>query len=100
MKLLSDTQCWLWWFAQPERLNEDAIAQIADETNELWVSVASIWEIGIKVAIYKTVDSDSITISEINRIKGTSFSKARSSTKGLYFFNSFSLLCTRALRVE
>lgn len=50
MKLLLDTQCWLWWFAQPERLSEEAIAHIADETNELWFSVASIWEIGIKVA--------------------------------------------------
>jgi len=53
VKLLLDTQCWLWWFAQPERLNEAAIAQILDETNELWLSVASIWEIGIKVAIGK-----------------------------------------------
>lgn len=53
MKLLLDTQCWLWWFAQPERLSEEAITQIADETNELWFSVASIWEIGIKFAIAK-----------------------------------------------
>lgn len=53
MKLLLDTQCWLWWFAQPERLNEEAIAHIVDENNELWLSVASIWEIGIKVAIGK-----------------------------------------------
>lgn len=53
MKLLLDTQCWLWWFAQPERLSEEAITQIADETNELWLSVASIWEIGIKFAIAK-----------------------------------------------
>ncbi|MBR8841037.1 MAG: type II toxin-antitoxin system VapC family toxin [Stigonema ocellatum SAG 48.90 = DSM 106950] len=53
MKLLVDTQCWLWWFAQPERLSEEAIAHIADEANELWFSVASVWEIGIKVAIGK-----------------------------------------------
>ena len=53
MKLLLDTQCWLWWFAQPERLSEEAIARIADEKNELWFSVASIWEMGIKVAIGK-----------------------------------------------
>ncbi|WNZ23712.1 type II toxin-antitoxin system VapC family toxin [Leptolyngbya sp. NK1-12] len=51
MKLLLDTQSWLWWFAQPERLSEEAIASIADETNELWFSVASVWEIGIKVAL-------------------------------------------------
>jgi PIN domain nuclease of toxin-antitoxin system len=53
VKLLLDTQCWLWWFAKPERLSEEAIIQIADEANELWFSVASIWEIGIKVAIGK-----------------------------------------------
>ncbi len=53
MKLLLDTQCWLWWFVQPELRCENAIAQIADETNELWFSVASVWEIGIKVAIGK-----------------------------------------------
>ncbi|MBW4559077.1 MAG: type II toxin-antitoxin system VapC family toxin [Trichormus sp. ATA11-4-KO1] len=53
MRLLLDTQCWLWWFAQPERLNEEAIACIVDKTNELWLSVASIWEMGIKVAIGK-----------------------------------------------
>ena len=53
MKLLLDTQCWLWWFAQPERLNEEAIAHIADEMNELWFSVASIWEIGLKNATGK-----------------------------------------------
>jgi PIN domain nuclease of toxin-antitoxin system len=53
VKLLLDTQCWLWWFAEPERLNEEAIAHIAYERNELWFSVASIWEIGIKVEIGK-----------------------------------------------
>jgi PIN domain nuclease of toxin-antitoxin system len=53
VKLLLDTQCWLWWFAQPERLNEEAIAYIIDETNELWLSVASIWEMSIKVALGK-----------------------------------------------
>ncbi|MEO0887672.1 MAG: type II toxin-antitoxin system VapC family toxin [Cyanobacteria bacterium J06648_10] len=53
MKLLLDTHCLLWWFAQPESLNENVIDQIADETNELWFSVASVWEIGIKVSIGK-----------------------------------------------
>lgn len=53
VKLLLDTQCWLWWFSQPERLSEEVIEQIADETNEVWLSVASVWEMGIKVAIGK-----------------------------------------------
>ena len=53
MKLLIDTQCWLWWFAEPDRLKEATIAQIVDETNELWFSVASVWEMGIKVKLGK-----------------------------------------------
>jgi PIN domain nuclease of toxin-antitoxin system len=53
VKLLLDTQCWLWWFAQPERLSENVIKQIADETNEVWFSAASVWEMGIKVSIGK-----------------------------------------------
>lgn len=53
MRLLLDTQCWLWWFAQPEKLNESVIEKIADEANELWFSVASVWEISIKVSIGK-----------------------------------------------
>lgn len=62
-----DTQCWLWWFAQPERLNEEAIAHIADENNELWLSVASIWEIGIKVAIGKLPLPDPYLIRDVNQ---------------------------------
>jgi PIN domain nuclease of toxin-antitoxin system len=53
VRLLLDTQCWLWWFSQPEKLNESVIEQIADETNEIWFSVASVWEMGIKVSIGK-----------------------------------------------
>ncbi|NER19809.1 MAG: type II toxin-antitoxin system VapC family toxin [Symploca sp. SIO1C2] len=53
MRFLLDTQCWLWWFTQPEKLSEDVIEQIADETNEVWFSVASVWEMGIKVSIGK-----------------------------------------------
>ena len=71
MKLLLDTQCWLWWFAQPERLSEEAITNIADETNELWFSVASIWEIGIKVAIGKLPlpeSSDSYIASRMGQL--------------------------------
>jgi len=53
VKLLLDTHCWLWWFAKPERLNTETIEQIADENNEIWLSVASVWEMGIKTAIGK-----------------------------------------------
>ncbi|MBL1208620.1 type II toxin-antitoxin system VapC family toxin [Geminocystis sp. GBBB08] len=48
MKLLLDTHCWLWWLVEPEKLSETAIEAITNDKNELWLSVASIWEIGIK----------------------------------------------------
>lgn len=53
MRLLLDIQCWLWWFAQPERLNGQVIEKIADEANEVGFSVASVWEMGVKVSIGK-----------------------------------------------
>jgi PIN domain nuclease of toxin-antitoxin system len=53
LKLLLDTQSFLWWFAEPERLNPTAIEQIVAEDNELFFSVASVGEIAIKVGIGK-----------------------------------------------
>jgi PIN domain nuclease of toxin-antitoxin system len=53
LRLLLDTQCLLWWFTEPERLNVKAIEQIVSEDNQLFFSVASAWEIAIKVSIGK-----------------------------------------------
>jgi PIN domain nuclease of toxin-antitoxin system len=53
LKLLLDTQCLLWWFTEPERLNSAAIDRIVASENELFFSVASVWEISIKVGIGK-----------------------------------------------
>lgn len=64
MRLLLDTQCWLWWFAQPEKLSEKVIEQIVDETNEVWFSVASVWEMGIKASIGKLPLSEPIDIDD------------------------------------
>jgi PIN domain nuclease of toxin-antitoxin system len=53
LRLLLDTQCFLWWFASPELLNQIAIDHILDQDNELFLSMASSWEIAIKVSIGK-----------------------------------------------
>ena len=60
MKLLLDTQCLLWWFTTPEKLNTEAIEQIVDQDNELFFSVASVWEIAIKVGIGKLPLTESV----------------------------------------
>ncbi len=48
MRVLLDTHCWLWWLVEPEKLSKIAQETIMTFDNELLLSVASIWEIGIK----------------------------------------------------
>jgi PIN domain nuclease of toxin-antitoxin system len=51
MRLLLDTHCLLWARAAPARLSKDARAALTDSRHQLFVSVASIWEIVIKHAL-------------------------------------------------
>ena len=53
MRLLLDTDVWLWMIAAPDRLSEDARQALADQGNELYLSVATAWEIGIRHAAGK-----------------------------------------------
>ena len=48
MKLLLDTHVALWAITDDQRLTAPARVLIADEANEVFVSVASLWEIAIK----------------------------------------------------
>lgn len=69
MKLLLDTQCFLWWFTEPERINSEAIEQIVSEDNELFFSVASAWEIAIKVGIGKLPVSEPVDTYLASRMR-------------------------------
>jgi PIN domain nuclease of toxin-antitoxin system len=53
MKVLVDTQCWLWMNAAPERLSARMRERIERGDTELFLSAASAWEIAIKVALGK-----------------------------------------------
>lgn len=53
MKLLLDTHALLWAFGDPEQLSERAAKAIVDTRNALFVSAASLWEIGIKINLRK-----------------------------------------------
>ena len=52
-RYLIDTHCWLWWNAEPERLQHAAHDVIADGKNTILLSSASAWEISIKHALGK-----------------------------------------------
>lgn len=53
MKLLLDTQCWLWMLMAPERFTATTRALLVAPENELYLSAASSWEIAIKYALGK-----------------------------------------------
>jgi PIN domain nuclease of toxin-antitoxin system len=49
MRLLLDTQAFLWWVFADPRLSRRAARVIGAEANECLVSLASVWELAIKV---------------------------------------------------
>ena len=53
MRILLDTQCWLWMAASPERLSARARSLVELGQNELCLSAASSWEIAVKHALGK-----------------------------------------------
>jgi len=53
VRVLLDTQVWLWMLAAPERLSTPSRALVVSTDNELLLSAASAWEIAIKYALGK-----------------------------------------------
>ncbi len=53
MRILIDTECWLWSLSEFRRLNAAARSIIADRGNTIYLSAASSWEISIKCALGK-----------------------------------------------
>ncbi|MDQ3662682.1 MAG: type II toxin-antitoxin system VapC family toxin [Actinomycetota bacterium] len=51
MRILLDTQAWLWMQVSPERFSIEARTVIEDSASELYLSAASSWEIAIKYAL-------------------------------------------------
>ena len=53
MRVLLDTQCWLWMQAEPHRFSSETRKLLLDPASELFLSAASSWEIAIKYALGK-----------------------------------------------
>ena len=53
MRLLLDTQCWLWWPTDPDLLGRGALEGICAAGSDMYLPAASSWEISIKWAIKK-----------------------------------------------
>jgi PIN domain nuclease of toxin-antitoxin system len=50
LQLLLDSNVVLWWLNDDDRLSDHALALVDDALNDVVVSVASVWELGIKAA--------------------------------------------------
>jgi PIN domain nuclease of toxin-antitoxin system len=53
LRLLVDTHAFLWWIEDDRRLSHRAVRRIGDARNECFLSIASIWEIAIKVGMMR-----------------------------------------------
>jgi len=53
MKLLLDTHTFIWWDSEPAKLSPQVLALCQDRTNSLLLSVASVWEMQIKLQLGK-----------------------------------------------
>ncbi len=53
MRLLLDTHALLFWVYEPSRLGASARRSLADRENQVFWSVASTWEVAIKVGLGK-----------------------------------------------
>lgn len=55
MPLLLDTHVFLWFVEGHSQLSENARSRIEDTTNDLFLSMCSLWEMAIKVSLGKLV---------------------------------------------
>jgi PIN domain nuclease of toxin-antitoxin system len=53
MKYLLDTHILLWYFQEDNRLSDNLVNLLEDSTNNLYLSIVSLWEIAIKINIGK-----------------------------------------------
>ena len=53
MRLLLDTHTFIWWDSEPAKLSAQALALCRDPQNSLLLSVASVWEMQIKLQLDK-----------------------------------------------
>lgn len=74
MRLLLDTHTFLWYYSGSPELSNYAKNCIDDVRNEFWVSLASLWEIGIKNSIGKLdLDKSFDNLCQDAVVKGFNF---------------------------
>jgi PIN domain nuclease of toxin-antitoxin system len=60
MRLLLDTHVFLWWHSERIKLSPKSLALCEDSENDLYLSLASVWEIQIKFQLGKLMLLDDL----------------------------------------
>jgi PIN domain nuclease of toxin-antitoxin system len=53
LRLLLDTHAALWWLSADERIGDEAARQLSDDTNQVLLSAAVVWEVAVKRSLGK-----------------------------------------------
>ena len=53
MKLLLDSHTFKWWRDEPAKLSPTAFSEISNPNNDVFLSVVTVWELQIKIALNK-----------------------------------------------
>lgn len=60
MRILLDTHAIVWWATGDQRLSRKARVAIANPDTEVFISIASAWEIQIKAGLHKLTLNESV----------------------------------------
>jgi len=82
MRLLLDTNIFLWIFLSPSRVSADVKALVKDSQNEIFLSAASSWEIAIKYGIKKLLLPEPPGIYVPDRMKRGNFKRLEITHEG------------------
>lgn len=53
MNLLLDSHAFIWWREEPNKLSPVAFTEISNPNNDVFLSVVTVWELQIKIALNK-----------------------------------------------
>ncbi|MGI8638337.1 MAG: type II toxin-antitoxin system VapC family toxin [Pyrinomonadaceae bacterium] len=60
MNLLSDTHAFIWSFSNTKKLPPTVAGEVKNPANQVFLSVASVWEMQIKIKLEKMVFNDTL----------------------------------------
>lgn len=104
MDLLLDTHVFIWWDERDRRLEESAVAAVANADNRVFVSAASIWEISIKRMLGKLrFRPDAVEAVRLNGFEPLGITLQHADISGslpLYHTDPFDRLLVAQAKVE